>query len=100
MNPGLIIRALRESWPITLVLSLALLGVEAALGFILPRFGAQLSRAWLQLGFARAIMQAMLGTELAGAIGPQVFQSIAWVHPVALALTWAHAVTFCSRVPA
>jgi hypothetical protein len=80
MNAGLIIRAFRESWAMTLVVGLALLGVEAALGFILPKFGSQLSQAWLELDFARGIMQAMLGTEVIGRIGPKMFQSVAWVR--------------------
>ena len=100
MNRGLIIRAFRELWATTLVLGFVLLGVEAALAFVLPKFGAQMSQEWLQLDFARGIMQAMLGAEIADRIGPQMFQSMAWVHPVVLALAWAHALLCCTRVPA
>ena len=100
MNRGLIIRAFRESWPTTLVLGLLLVGVEAMLGFVLPGFGTQMSQEWLQMDFARGIMQAMLGAEIADRIGPQMFQSMAWVHPVVLALAWAHAIMACTRVPA
>src|SRR6059036_376433 len=100
MNRGLLIRAFRESWPTTLLLGLVLMGVEAAMAFVLPKFGSQMSEQWLQLDFARGIMQAMLGTEIGDRLGPQMFQSIAWVHPVALALTWAHALVSCTRVPA
>src|SRR6266568_8850368 len=100
MNRGLIIRAFRESWPTTLVLGLVLFGVEAALAFVLPKFSGQMSQEWLQMDFARGIMQAMLGAELADRIGPQMFQAMAWVHPVPLALGWAHAIMSCTRVPA
>lgn len=100
MNRGLLIRALRESWPATLVLGLVLMAVEAVLAFVLPKFGSQFSEQWLQLDFAKGILKAMLGTEIGDRIGPQMFQSIAWVHPVALALTWAHALVSCTRVPA
>ena len=100
MNRGLIIRGFRESWPTTLVLGLVLFGVETALAFVLPKFSGQMSQEWLQMDFARGIMQAMLGTELADRIGPQMFQSMAWVHPVPLALTWAHAIVSCTRIPA
>ncbi len=100
MNRGLVIRALREMWPATLLLGLVLLVVEAALAFVLPKFAGQMAQEWLRLDFARGIMQAMLGTELGGRIGPQMFQSMAWVHPVPLALVWAHAIVSCTRVPA
>jgi ABC-type transport system involved in multi-copper enzyme maturation permease subunit len=100
MNRGLVMRAVQELWPATLLLGLVLCGVEMALAFVLPKFGAQMSQEWLQLDFARGIMQAMLGTAIAERIGPQMFQSMAWVHPVPLALIWAHAIVACTRVPA
>src|SRR4029077_7545173 len=100
MNRGLLMRAWRESWPATLLLGLVLVVVEAALAFILPKFGAQMSQQWLQLDFARGIMQAMLGSEIGDRLGPDMFQAMAWVHPVPLALIWAHAIVSCTRVPA
>ena len=100
MNRGLIIRGFREMWQTTLVLGLVLMGVEAMLAFVLPKFSAQFTQEWLQLDFARGIMQAMLGTEIADSIGPQMFHALAWVHPVVLALTWAHALVCCTRIPA
>jgi hypothetical protein len=100
VNRGLIIRAFRELWSTTLLLGLVFLGVEAALAFVLPKFGAQMSREWLQMDFVRGIMQAMLGAEITDRMGPQMFHAMAWVHPVVLALAWAHAVVCCTRVPA
>jgi ABC-2 type transport system permease protein len=100
MNRGLCIRAWRELWPTTLVLGVVLIAVEALLAFTLPKFGSQFGQQWMQIEFARGIMQAMIGGEMVDLIGPQLFQAIAWVHPVALALTWAHALLCCTRVPA
>jgi len=100
MNRGLIQRALRESLPTTLLLGFVLMVAETALAFVLPKFGAQMSQEWLQIDFARGIMQAMVGTEIADHMGPQMFQAMAWVHPVVLALVWAHAIISCTRVPA
>jgi ABC-2 type transport system permease protein len=97
MNRGLLLRAFRESWVTTLGFGLALLGVEAALTFVLTKFGAQISREMLD--FERRIMQAMLGAEVSGQLGPQMLQSIVWVHPVVFALLLAHAIMSCTRVP-
>ena len=99
MNRGLLIRAFRELWPATLLLGLVLMLVEAALAFVLPKFAAQFS-ADMQVDFMRGIVQAMLGTEIGSYLGSHIFQAIAWVHPVVLALTWAHALVSCTRVPA
>src|SRR5262245_56953912 len=100
MNRGLLIRAWRESWAATLVLGLVLMAAEAILAFVLPKYGAQLSEQFLQFDFARGLLKAMLGTEVGDRIGLPLFHSIAWVHPVVLALTWAHALVSCTRVPA
>ena len=97
MNQGLLLRAFCESWLTTLGFALVLLGVEAALTFVLTKFGAQISEQMLD--FERRIIQAMLGAEVKDRIGPQMLQSIAWVHPVVLALTWGHAIISCTRVP-
>ncbi len=99
MNRGLIIRALRETWPATALFGLALLAAETAVSFVLPRFQAQLSQQWLQLPFVQSIIKAMVGADVSGGIGPEIFTSIPWVHPVVLAVFWAHAIVFCTRVP-
>ena len=99
MNRGLIIRALRETWPATALFGLALLAAETAISFVLPRFQAQLSQQWLQLPFVQNIIKAMVGADVSGGLGPEIFTSIPWVHPVVLAVFWAHAIVFCTRIP-
>jgi len=37
---------------------------------------------------------------VAQGLGPQMFGAIAWVHPVVLAIIWAHAIICSTRVPA
>ena len=103
MNRGLILRALREWWPMTLGLAIALMLVEAILGYVLPTFREQFAAQLIQLAFMQKLIGAMLGVDLAGnggSIGPELFTSIAWVHPVPLALVWAGAIVGCTRVPA
>jgi ABC-2 type transport system permease protein len=103
MNRGLVLRALREWWPMTLGLAIALMLVEAILGYVLPTFREQFATQLMQLAFMQKLIGAMLGVDLAGgggAIGPELFTSIAWVHPVPLALVWAGAIVGCTRVPA
>ena len=100
MNRGLIIRSLRETWTTTLLFGLALMLFECAISFVLPRFQQQFSQQWLQMAFIQNIIKAMVGTDIAGGAGPEIFSSIPWVHPVVLAVIWAHAIIFCTRVPA
>ena len=99
MNRGLLIKALREVWPVTALLGGAMLLFEAILAYVLPTFAQQFSAQWLQMKFAQSIIKAMVGAEVVGEVGPDLFTSIPWVHPVVLALTWAHAIVVCTRVP-
>ncbi|MFQ5503975.1 MAG: ABC transporter permease subunit [Planctomycetota bacterium] len=98
MNRGVLLKTIRESWIYTLLLASGLFTFEALLAWILPTFLARVPGNWLQLDFIRNILKALLGTDLAGQIGPFALYSIAWVHPVALAILFAQALVLCSRL--
>jgi ABC-2 type transport system permease protein len=100
MNRGLLLKSFRELWPVMLLFGVALFVVQAVLAFVLPTFQEQFQGQLLQLDFLRRIFSAMLGTDLAENIGPELFQSVCWVHPVVLALVWACAIVCCTRIPA
>jgi ABC-2 type transport system permease protein len=99
MNRGLLAKALRESWAATFFLAVGLALTEAMLAFALLKFQDQFSVLWSQLPFAQIMLRALLGADVSGGIGPEIFASIAWAHPVVLALLWAHAIIYCTRVP-
>lgn len=99
MNRGLLIKSLREVWIATMLFALALMAIEAILAYVLPTFADQFSTVFLQLEFAQRMLQALLGTDIGDQIGPSVFSSMAWVHPVVLAIIAAHATILSTRVP-
>jgi ABC-2 type transport system permease protein len=76
------------------------MGVAAALAYVLPKYSVQMSEEWLKMEWVRNIMKAMLGADITSRLGISMFHGMAWVHPVVLALTWAHALVSCTRVPA
>jgi ABC-2 type transport system permease protein len=100
MNRGLMLRALREVWPPTLLLGCALMLVEGILAYVLPRFAEQFSEQIREMQFVQTIIKAMLGADVSAGLGPEMFMAIPWVHPVVLAVVWAHAIVCCTRVPA
>jgi ABC-type transport system involved in multi-copper enzyme maturation permease subunit len=100
VNRGIVLKSAREVLPVTLLLGVILLGVEAVLAYVLPTFARQFSQQIFRVPFVRSMLSAMLGTDLAEGIGPQMFAAMAWVHPVVLATIWAHAIIVCTRVPA
>ncbi len=99
MNRGLLFKSLREVWIISALFGLALMIVEALLAYVLPTFSEQLSTVWLDLPFVKTMLRALLGVDVGDQLGPNVFASIAWVHPVVLAIISAHATIFATRVP-
>jgi len=100
MNLGLIHKSLRETLWVTLLCGTAVMVFEAFLAYIFNTFEWDLAEQWLQSDFFQSIIKSLLGTEFNGQIGLGAIGSIAWVHPVLLALLWAHAITICTRVPA
>lgn len=100
MNRGLVLKAFRELWPATLLFGGVLGVVEGLLAFVLPVIQEQFSSQWAQLRFVQTLIRAMLGSDVAQGAGPELFLTVCWVHPVVLAITWAHAIIVCTRVPA
>jgi len=100
MNRGLLAKALRESWRGTLVLGVGLAVAEVALAYALLKFQDELSVLWSQITFLQRAFRAIFGADVAGRPGPEMLSAIAWVHPAVFALVWAHAITYCTRIPA
>ncbi len=99
MNRGLIEKAFREVWGLTLILGGAMFLIEVLLAYVIPTFGDQMAGFWGQIQFLQDLLAALLGAEIGETIGPHVFQAIPWVHPIPLAIIWAHELTFCTRLP-
>jgi ABC-2 type transport system permease protein len=100
MNRGLVQKAALEMWPATLMCGVLLFSVEAILAYVIPAFQAQFSESMMQIEFVRTFVGAMLGIEVSDRLGVEAFLAFSWVHPVVLALVWAHALVCCTRVPA
>ncbi len=101
MSRGLIVKTMHEVWLMTLIFAVAMAAFRALFAYILPTFlEERLVDQWLELPFVQNILKALMGTEIEGAIGAGAAASIAWAHPIGLALLWAHAIVLCTRVPA
>lgn len=100
MNRGLMLKAAVEIRTSTLLCGGLLCGVEAILAYVLPTFQAQFSENLRQIRFLQTFFSAMLGVDASEQFGPEAFMAFPWVHPVVLALVWAHALVCCTRLPA
>ena len=99
MIKGLLRKTIRETWLWTAVVALALLGFQLLLAAVLPRFAKEIFETFLKMEFVQRLLASLLGADV-NEIGVEAVSSVAWVHPVVLALTWAHAIAFCTRLPA
>ena len=99
MNLGLIHKAVRETWVSTLSFAAGLFVFELLMGMMLATFHKEFSDKFLPMEFIQKILSALLGAEV-GTVGPAVLSMLGWVHPIVLALVWAHAIVVCTRVPA
>jgi hypothetical protein len=97
---GLLAKSFREvRWQI-LGMCLALGAVMGLLTFVLPQIQNGLGDILDKLPFAKSMLSALLGTELGDEFSSRAMQAFLWTHPVVLALTWAHEIVLCTRVPA
>ncbi len=94
------VKSLREAWIATMLFALALMGIEAMLAYVMPTFFDEITGQLFQVKIIQTAMRALLGTELGDTFGPTTLSAMAWTHPVVLTIVWAHAIIFCTRVPA
>ncbi|MCP3902137.1 MAG: ABC transporter permease subunit [Planctomycetes bacterium] len=97
---GVLLKSLREVWVGTVLTGAGLFVFQALLNFILPQVVDEVSQIWLQMPFVRTLLSALLGTDFGDGITAQMTQAIVWVHPVVLALLWAHVIVHATRFPA
>lgn len=100
MNRGLLAKSLRDVLFLTLLFGVGLGLTEALLARALPRVHEHIAAVLSQMAFLQRMLQALLGTNVSGGLGPEMIAAFAWVHPVVLALLWAHAIAYCTLVPA
>jgi hypothetical protein len=101
MNRGLLRKAWLETWTLTLLCALGLMLIEVAVAYTQLMLQSEMSVIISKFAPLEKLLGTLVGADPAlRQLGPDSFRAIAWGHPLALALLLAHAVTFCTRVPA
>jgi ABC-type transport system involved in multi-copper enzyme maturation permease subunit len=100
VNPGILLKSLRETWVVSLLFCLAIIAAEALFAYVLPIVERDYAGMIAGMAFAQNMLKALLGADAAAGIGPNTFKAVAWVHPVVLTIVWAHAIVLCTRSPA
>lgn len=100
MIGGLIIKAYRETRLLTLLCGAGLAVFEGLVAWVFYIYQEELTGELTQIEFVQNLIQSLVGSELGGPLSPGALTSLAWVHPVVLALLLAHEITLCTRLPA
>jgi hypothetical protein len=101
MMRGLLRKSLRDAIPGMVGFGIAILIAECVLTLVVPQLQQDfLDTVWAQLPFVRTMLGALLGTDLGPSISARLLQAIVFVHPVVLAILWAHEIVLCTRFPA
>lgn len=100
MSRALMRKTAHEQWAATALFAVGLAAVEALLAYVIPTLFSQYSAQFLQIEFVRNVIKGLIGTELGDSLGPTAMSAFAWVHPIVLALFWAHVIAFCTTMPA
>lgn len=99
MMRGLLAKSWRETRLMTFVFAGFLCAFQVLLAFVTMRFFGDELEEWIQSGFIRTVMNAMLGADVAEQFGPEALLSIAWVHPMTLYMLFAHGMIVGTRLP-
>lgn len=86
-------------WP-ALFMGLGLGLVMALLTALLPKVLKDIDRVFDNMPFLKPILSGLLGIETGQRLSAEMMQAFLWVHPTVLALSWAYAMMYTSRIPA
>jgi ABC-2 type transport system permease protein len=101
MNRGLLRKTWMETWALTLFCALGLMLIEVAVAYTQLMLQNEVSVLVSRYAPLEKLLRTLIGADpTLRHLGPDSFRAIAWAHPLALVLLLAHAVTFCTRVPA
>lgn len=99
INLGLLLRAWRETLGATLVFTVIIGSFGGLLSYALPRVQERfVSRGFIPPGLVK-LRNTMMGVESSSSGVAEIAYTMAWSHPVIVALLFAHAIIVTTRVP-
>lgn len=100
MLPGALLKALRETWLMTLGFAAGLCAFHTLVAYAMASFYHELVGSLASNRFFQMIMQAILGEDFGDEITRQSAAAFGWVHPLGLFVLCAYVMVYCTRFPA
>ncbi len=90
MNRAVLLKTLRDAGALTLLLALAVVGLEMAVIRALLEISKDLEdlRRWMELPLVRDLMHIVLGSDVLGDLTPTTMATFGLGHPLLWALSW------------
>ncbi|MFG0327614.1 MAG: ABC transporter permease subunit [Phycisphaerales bacterium JB037] len=100
MQRGVLLKAIRETWLMTLLFAAGLFAFHSMLAYVMSSFYDDLVGTLMVNRFFQTIMQAMLGQDFGEGITRDAAAAFCWVHPLGLFVLCGYLMAYCTRFPA
>ncbi len=100
MQGGVLLKAIRETWLMTLLFAAGLFAFHTMLAYVMSSFYDDLVGTLMVNRFFQTIMQAMLGQDLGAGLTRDGVAAFCWVHPLGLFVLCGYLMAYCTRFPA
>lgn len=97
MSAALMLRALRDTRWLVLVLAAVLIAFQFLFIFVMGRLSGQLLEFWQRLPLVSQLLRALVGIDPGREVTFASFVAIGLLHPFLLAVLWIYLVVTCSR---
>jgi beta-exotoxin I transport system permease protein len=99
MQRGVLLKAIRETWLMTLLFAAGLFAFHSMLAYVMSSFYDDMVGMLSVNRLFQTMMQAMLGQDFGGAISRDAAAAFCWVHPLGLFVLCGYLMAYCTRFP-
>jgi len=98
VNLAVFRKTARETAPLLVILTAAILAFETLFVIAVREFAEQIADVWQRIELVRLIIQMLIGADRLADLTPTTLTIIGLAHPLLYALTWTLLLTTCTRV--
>jgi ABC-2 type transport system permease protein len=98
VNGAVIRKTIRDSLPLLVIITAAVILLETLLAAVISDFSKELEYLWLKKPIFSRFAEILLGADLGDELSSSALMTIGFAHPLLFALTWTFVLTTCSRV--
>ncbi len=98
MNRGIFRKTARDTLPLLLIITIAIVTLESLVVGVLSEFTEEINYIWLQRPLFQRFAKMLVGADLGPEASATTFMTIGFTHPLMFTLTWLFLLVTCTRV--